>query len=133
MFSPMNQLIYSCITNTPFTLNSFMFLPFANQKQTQCKEKNVSKMHNESICSLKYFGEILLGFLRGKFREMLKYMYVPYLIIRFQPCTEDSTILNTPKITTKNRGSTTLTITYCPRRLDHFFIGYYVEKMQFSQ
>lgn len=66
MFSPMNQLIYSCITNTPFTLNSFVFLPFANQKQTQCKEKNVLKMHNESICSLKYYGEILLGFLKGK-------------------------------------------------------------------
>lgn len=60
MFSPMNQLIYSCITNTPFTLNSFVFLPFANQKQTQCKEKNVLKMHNEAICSLKHFGEILL-------------------------------------------------------------------------
>lgn len=60
MFSPMNQLIYSCITNTPFTLNSFVFLPFANQKQTQCKEKNVLKKHNESICSLKHFGEILL-------------------------------------------------------------------------
>lgn len=60
MFSPMNQLIYSCITNTPFTLNSFVFLPFANQKQTQCKEKNVLKMHNEAICSLKHSGEILL-------------------------------------------------------------------------
>lgn len=60
MFFLMNQLINLCIINILFILNLFVFLFFVNQKQMQCKEKNVLKMYNEFICLLKYFGEILL-------------------------------------------------------------------------